>query len=763
MVVTAPGARSADPAAAPWLRAGALYAALTLVYAWPLLGSLTAALPHDSGDPGLNAWILWWNAHAVPLTERWWNAPIFFPARGAFALSETMLSISVFTTPLLLAGVNAVTAYNVAFLVSFPATALSSHALAFRLTRRHDAALLAGLAFGFSPYRASQMPHLQMLWAMWMPLCLLALHRYLDTRRLRDLLLAAACWVMNGLTSGYFLAYFAVLLGLWVLWFARSRRDWLAMGLAFGLSSLILMPVLVGYTARQSSLGLARHAEEISNFSADLTGFWAVSTDLWLPKHWTFEPRAEGELYPGATILVVTIIGAVVAWRRARVAQRRRLQIALLTLGVALGVAAVSMPSGGWKWPLFGFEISLTRVSKGVFTAACLIAIATVIDRRVIAGWRNRSRLVFYVVAALVMMVFALGPSGRAHGTIFMYQAPYSWLMELPGGHALRVPARFAMLFILCLTQAAALAFSRLTPGGAGRPVLVALSLAVLAEGWMPAFPIASLSPTPALVGKTSSQSAIVELPIQDVFTDTAAMLRATVHGHPLINGFSGYEPAHYTPMREAFIAEDPSVLTALRQFGPITVVVDRARDPAEEITRFVRDASGASFLFRSPLGAVFQFPAVTAPPRALGLSPLPIAWVDSNDNFGAVAKMLDGDLNTSWQSEAPQSAGIEIVMAFAQPVRLQRVEMDLADLTLNYPRKLTLQVADGGRPPVVLWEGRTAGAAVLGALADPKRVPVAVELPEPVPGRRFLLTTQEREPVFYWSIAELRAFGRPQ
>jgi hypothetical protein len=289
------------------------------------------------------------------------------------------------------------------------------------------------------------------------------------------------------------------------------------------------------------------------------------------------------------------------------------------------------------------------------------------------------------------------------------------------------------------------------------------LSLAVLAEGWVPALPVAPLSPAAALVGRTDRQTPVLELPIQDVFTDTAAMLRATAHGHPLVNGFSGYEPAHYTPMRQAFIEEDPSVLPALRQSGPIMVVVDRSRDPAEEVTRFVRDAEGASFLFRSPLGAVFQFSVVPAPPRAEGLSPLPIAYVDSNDNFGAVARMLDGDLKTSWQSEAPQSAGIEVVVAFAQPVRLQRLEMDLADLALNYPRKFTVQVAREGGAPGVIWEGRTAGAAVLGALADPRRVPVAIEFPEPVVGRRFLLVTQERDPVFYWSIAELRAFGRPQ
>src|SRR6476620_6461976 len=84
----------------PWLAAIALYAALTLAYSWTLLPVIGTALPNDTGDPGLNTWILWWNAHAMPLTKKWWNGPIFFPAQGAMALSETFLNLVPLSTPL---------------------------------------------------------------------------------------------------------------------------------------------------------------------------------------------------------------------------------------------------------------------------------------------------------------------------------------------------------------------------------------------------------------------------------------------------------------------------------------------------------------------------------------------------------------------------------------------------------------------------------------------------------------------------------------
>ena len=143
-----------------WFGVGVLYAALTLRYAWPLLPALGSRLPGDTGDARLNSWILWWNAQALPLTERWWNAPAFFPAHGAFAFSETLLGIAPLTSCVQWFGASAVQAHNIAYLFSFFAAALSAHALARRLTGSHAAALVAGVGFGFNPVpRGASVPH----------------------------------------------------------------------------------------------------------------------------------------------------------------------------------------------------------------------------------------------------------------------------------------------------------------------------------------------------------------------------------------------------------------------------------------------------------------------------------------------------------------------------------------------------------------------------------------------------------------------------
>ena len=105
-------------------------------------------------------------------------------------------------------------------LLSFPLSAIAAHALAFAVTRRHDAGIVAALVSGFSPYRTSHLPHLQMLWTFGIPLALAAVHRFAGTRRRVWLALFAAAWLLLALSNGYCLLFFPVLLVCWIVWFA---------------------------------------------------------------------------------------------------------------------------------------------------------------------------------------------------------------------------------------------------------------------------------------------------------------------------------------------------------------------------------------------------------------------------------------------------------------------------------------------------------------------------------------------------------------
>jgi hypothetical protein len=130
------------------------------------------------------------------------------------------------------------------------------------------------------------------------------------------------------------------------------------------------------------------------------------------------------------------------------------------------------------------------------------------------------------------------------------------------------------------------------------------------------------------------------------------------------------------------------------------------------------------------------------------------------NSNHWDAQRAIDGNPSTWWRTAKPQEDGDELTMVFDEPVRLARLEIDLGDDVLFYPRVLRIQRADVGEPATTVWEGRTAGLALLGTLSNHVRAPVIIDLPETAPARRFVLGTLERHREFPWVVAELHAFG---
>jgi hypothetical protein len=363
-----------------------VFSVLAVAWTWPLGSYLSSRIPHDPGDPILNTYLLWWNAHALPLTERWWNPPFFYPMTGALALSEHLAGLSIVSSPIQFLGGTPVLAYNISLLASCALSAWFTYLLVFRLTGSTLGAACAGIAFGFAPVRAGQVAHLQVLTAQWLPLLLLAMHGYLKDRRQRWLWTAGGAWLLQGLSNGYYLLFAPVLIALWLLWFPRWRespRAGVALVSSLVIGSLPFVPVLLKYREIQNSLGLARGAEEIAALGAPLSAFFSPPALLafWPSRQgWT----TEHDLFPGATVFVVVAVALVARTMRVR-------QTSPVT---------------------------------------------------------SRSPLGFYVMAGLLMAAFALGPGDPASPWRFL--RPYFWLTFLPGFEGLRVPARFAMLGTLC-------------------------------------------------------------------------------------------------------------------------------------------------------------------------------------------------------------------------------------------------------------------------------------------------------------------------
>jgi len=664
-----------------------LFFVLLAVFAtWPLAGHLTSHIPGDPGDPILNTWILWWNAHAIPLTERWWNAPFLFPMQNAMALSEHLLGISVFTTPMQWAGATPIVSYNVAMLLSFALSGFFAYQLAFRLTRSNAAGWCAGLAFAFGPYRAGQLSHLQVLTAQWMPLMLLGLHEYLAApagragalgkagRRTAWLALFGAAWFLQALSNGYFMLFLPALIVPWLVWFVdwrRNPRAGLDIFTAWVIASLPLVPILLEYRDTHEALGLARSLGDIRQFSATISSFTHASPLLAL---W---PAAAGTsqedfLFPGITAIVLVVVG--------------------------LGLLVV----------------------RSEIRAAFVL----------------RSPLLFYVAATLLMWALALGPGGHPDGPPAWWR-PYAWLLWLPGFEGLRVPARFAMIGTCTLAIASALAVARLRPYARGwRAAFVTAVIAGLAaDGLMEAVPLAQ--PPARVMLQDAETAAVVEIPADDPFVNAAAMYRQISHQRPLVNGYTGHTPPHYSVLTFALARSDTSILTALARDRPLVIIVNDRADAGRGFRELIERIPGVALETVSSAGPVFRLRAPRNPASSLPGLPAPPVKALTGHALDAGDQRLVVDLETVQEVAA--------------------IQFDLRGRLKDLGERLLIEGSDDGIRWRQVWMGWTGEFVFDATLRDRQRVPVQI----PLRGARAALLRIYPAPE--WLAKEVRILGTAQ
>jgi hypothetical protein len=738
------------------------YSVITLLLTYPLVRHLSAVVPHDLGDPLLNVCLLWWNAHVLPLTERWWNGFAFYPATGFAAYSDHRLGESLIATPLQWLGCSPVTAFNLTLLALSPLCAICAHWLAFTLTGRHEAAAICGLAYAFSPYRMGHLEHLELLAGFGMPAALGSLHRYMETRRPAWLVAFSSFLVMQGLSTAYYLLFFSVLLALWMAWFVRPReiRPLAAIGAACGAAALVLLPIAIGYFHVHRRFGFARPAQEVIALSGDLLslGTAASTSLLWSGLARPYAP--ELHLFPGLTIAAIAIAGAVAAWRKARAGRDRFDRIsrwALLVAGLLAALAICGWAFSPWRFDLPGARVSSAAPFKPMSLALLAAGVAVALSRPVRLAYAQRSPLGFYVVATMAMFLCSLGPRPSLMNHQVLYEPPYAWLMRVPIFGSIRAPARFAMLMILCLSVTGALAFSRLRVEGLGRRVLAtALMAGILADGW-----IRSLA-LPALPGvwpseRAAGYAAVVELPLGDLYDDVAAMYRATHHRRPVVNGYAGFEPTHYFTLKTALDEHDPAALDAVAAAGPLLVVVDKRRDADRGWQRYVSSLARVAPLGDDENHAFYAIGPGEAPAACRGAR-LPLAAVADTSGSLDLRTLTDGNVYTRWITPHAQREGDLLTVDIGRAGRVCAVTLSVGEFRKNYPRLLLMETsldAIHWAAPVSI---RTAALTVRAALTDPKAV--AIDIPVGPVDARFVRLRIGEAADDAWVVGEISVTG---
>jgi hypothetical protein len=600
--------------------AALIYVLITSIFFCNLLLNLTTHICSDLADSLLNASIIAWNAKVLPLTDAWWNYPAFAPLSGVTAFTEHLLATYPIASPIVWLTGNPVLAYNVVFLLAFPLNGMAAYALGRELTGSSVAGFITGLAFAFAPYQSTHLSHLQMLIAFGMPVALLGLHRYVEQHRRSGLIYLAIGCVVTAFANAYMLLFFPILLVLWSVWFVRWRewRTLLAPAMTATAAAVVVAPLLWGYQNRQASYGFAREYYEISTFGADITALTQVSHRAlawWVP--WTY---FEGALFPGFAILALTVTSVVLLRSRRTTLDRwnPRLNKAI---AVTMAVALARWWAGPWGWHFGPIPLPPFQPYQ-VFTVVVLLAaVRLVLTARFQYGWATRNRMMFYVTAAVIMWLLALGPEPLFAGVRAMSYGPYRLLLELPGAESIRVPARTWLLTALCLAVTAGFGTTIVLRRWPQRQrwSLTLLAVAIVAEGSF--YETTKEVPRALQPGIIPPGALVLDLPSEGGWKETAAEYLAVLGGYRVLNGYSGYEPPHFYPFRRALADYNVDAIDAYRKLDDLYVII---RPGEDRFGGWIAGQHGAALLIFTRDLRIYRLPHTGSGPRAHIPLPLP-------------------------------------------------------------------------------------------------------------------------------------------
>ncbi len=403
---------------------GAIYLAACRIMLAPIVNFAQLRTASYGGDARAFIWVLAWDNHVVlDRVPSLFDANKLFPLPNALAYGEHLFSISLFTLPVYAVTRNPVLAYNVVWLLAYLLTAAAVHALAWRYTRDHLAAMTAAMAFTFCFFRMHHgHGHLNLIWCFWIPLSFIAIDRWAERPGWFRLGIWTAILVLQALAAWYQAVLIVVADLIFLAWLFAVERKMppVSQILLHGFVGALAAFALVWPFARYYFILHNEPPSYAAAASADLAGWFVPPENTWMGQ-WLLAHNVKGPRWIWGELTVY------LGW---------------ITLGLASAGAVVAMRS----------RDALTRRAR------------------------------FFIVLGVVAAVLALGPSPGEVASGSFGWSPFGILAHVPGLSLFRIPARYTELMNLALALLAATACAALHRrfGTAGRAVTIALTMLLL-------------------------------------------------------------------------------------------------------------------------------------------------------------------------------------------------------------------------------------------------------------------------------------------
>jgi hypothetical protein len=317
----------------------------------------------------------------------------------------------------------------------------------------------------------------------------------------------------------------------------------------------------------------------------------------------------------------------------------------------------------------------------------------------------------FYVALAIATAALCAGPS-PAGLSLATLRHPYDLLLWLPGFSGIRVPPRFFLITALCLAIAAGLAVAQFRARRRWHVALTAIVFAgFVVDGAIAGMP---LGRPPGDFGPLERGARILALPMDDASLAVTTLYRAIPHRLRVVNGYGGYIPPHAVIVDWALRRHDPSILTELRRGRRLYVLVGSGEE-AGEWTAFMNAQPDAHMITVTGGGRLFEMP--------------PAAY-ESPLVTGAELKVSKIDVETEW-----------LVADLGAGATVAALELRTRGHVVKLPGLVRVESSVDGVSWLLAAEQPGGGLALIGALRDPRAIPLRIALPQ-VRARFFRINT---------------------